>query len=94
MALCSSGDIALVKDTNDGFRAARLHITFQTSDMVLSIVRAFSLVRRDPRDPSLAIWEMVDGPNEAFETKDILASVQYAEYPNGHVATILPLELR
>ena len=94
VALCSRNDIVLVKDTNDAFKAARLHLTFQIHDEVLSLVRAFSLVRRDPRDSSLAVWEMVDGPNEAFETKDILASVEYVEYPNGNVATILPLEFR
>ena len=92
VALCSRSDVVLVVD-GDGFRAGRLEANYEIHDCILSLIRPFTLVRRDPNSP-LAVWEVVDGPSETFETKDILASVEYCEYPDGNVATILPLEFR
>jgi hypothetical protein len=92
VALCSRSDVVLVVD-GDGFRAGRLEANYEIHDCILSLIRPFTLVRRDPNSP-LAVWEAADGPSETFETKDILASVEYCQYPDGNVATISPLEFR
>ena len=89
MALCSRRDVVLIRDGN-GFRAGRLEVNYEIHDTMLTRIRPFTLVRRNQND-SIGVREVIEGPSEAFETKDILASV---EYPNGKVATILPLELR
>ena len=79
MALCSRRDVVLIRDGN-GFRAGRLEVNYELHDMILSIVRPFTLVRRN-QSSSIVVWEVIEGPSETFETKDILASVEYVEYP-------------
>ena len=92
VALCSRHDVVLIRDGN-GFRAGRLEVNYEIHDRILTLARPFTLVRRNPNS-SIVVWEIIEGPSETFETEDILASVEYVEYPNGNVATILPLELR
>ena len=59
----------------------------------MSLVRPFNLYRRDSNS-ALAVWEVIDGPIDCWEITGILAAVPYSEYPDGHVGTILPIELR
>ncbi len=79
MALCSRRDVVLIRDGN-GFRAGRLEVNYEIHDTMLTLVRPFTLVRRNPNS-STAVWEAIEGPGETFETKDMLASVEYVEYP-------------
>ena len=92
MALCSRQDVVLIRDGH-GFRAGRVEVNYELHDCILTLARPFTLFRRKPNS-SIVVWEVTEGPSETFETKDMLASVEYVQYPNGHVATILPLELR
>ncbi len=79
MALCSRRGVVLTRDGN-GFRAGRLEVNYEIHDRILTLVRPFTLVRRNPNS-SIAVWEVTEGPSETFETKDLLASVEYVEYP-------------
>ena len=92
IGLCSRTDVVLLRD-GAGFRAGRVEVNFQIENLVLSIIRPFTLHHRDAGSP-VAVWELGDASSNCWETKDILASVEYSEYPNGHVATILPIEFR
>ena len=89
MALCSRRDVVLIRDGN-GFRAGRLEVNYEIHDTILTLIRPFTLVRRNPNS-SIVVWEVTEGLSATFETRDMLASVEYAECPNGHVATFFPL---
>ena len=90
LASCRRGDVVLLQD-GEGFRAGQIQLHFDIADMPLSLVQTFTLHRRD-RDTALAVWRVNDGVHECFETKHILAAVEYCVYPNGHVGTLLPIE--
>ena len=92
IGLCSRSDVVLLRD-GTGFRAGRVQLNFEIENLVLSIVLPFKLFRKDANS-SVAVWEVTDDTNDCWEVTDILASVEYCEYPNGHVATILPIEFR
>ena len=92
VALCSQTDVVLIKD-GDGFRGGRIQLHFELRGLLMCLVRPFRLHRRDSNS-ALAVWEVIDGPIGCWEINYILAAVPYSEYPNGHVGTILPIELR
>ena len=92
VALCSQTDVVIIKD-GDGCRAGRIEAYFELHGVLMSLVRPFNLYRRDSNS-ALAVWEVIDGPIDCWEINDILAAVPYSEYPDGHVGTILPIELR
>ncbi len=74
VALCSRRDVVLIRDGN-GFRAGRLEVNYEIHDTSLTLARPFTLVRRN-QNYSIAVWEVIEGPSETFETKDMLASVE------------------
>ncbi len=90
LATCRQKDVVLLQD-GDGLRAARIQLHCMVADECLSLVQAFTLRRRMP-GTALAVWRVNDGPHEFWETKAIMAAVEFAVYPDGDVGTILPIE--
>ena len=56
----------------------------------MCLVQAFTLQRRVP-GTALAVWRVNDG-HEVWETKAILAAVEFCVFPEEAVGTLLPLE--
>ena len=90
LATCRRHDVVLVRD-GSGRRAARIQLHFAVDDKCVSLVQPFTLHRRRP-DTALAVWQVSDGPHECWETQAIVALVEFCEYPDGKVGTILTLE--
>ena len=90
LGACRQDDVVLLQDGN-AFRAGRIRLHFATAGECVSMVQAFALHRQVP-ETALAIWRVSDGPFECWETKAILAAVEYCVYPDGNIGTILPIE--
>ena len=90
LATCQKNDVVLL-DTEHGLGAGRVQLHCGIHGECVSLVQTFTLVRRVP-GTALAVWRVNDGPHECWETKAILAAVEYCVYPDGNVGTLLPIE--
>ena len=90
LGLCRQNDVVLLRD-GSGIMAARVQVHCEVDGESVSIVQPFELHERTP-GTAMAKWKVAEYNSECWETKAILAAVDYCVYPDGAVGTILPLE--
>ena len=69
-------------------RVAKVGQHFEFAGMPLSLVYIGSLERRVP-NTSMSVWTL-SADAEVWETKDILAAVEYTAFPNSSVGILIP----
>lgn len=84
---CATDDVVLVQDGSN-VRVAKVGQHFEFAGMPLSLVYIGSLERRVP-NTSMSVWTL-SADAEVWETKDILAAVEYTAFPNGSVGILMP----
>lgn len=90
LALCRQHDVVLLQD-GDSLRAARVHLHCMVAGECVSLLETFTLIRRRPGS-ALSVWRVNDEPHECWETKAIVAAVEFCVYPDGNLGTFLPIE--
>ena len=90
LATCRKNDVVLLQTAN-GLVAARVKLHCKVTGECVSLVQIFTFIRRMP-GTALAVWRVDDVPHECWETKAIVAAVEFCLYPDGNIGTLLPLE--
>ena len=88
LEICANGDVVLVQDGSN-VRVAKVGQHFEFAGMPLSLVHAGSLERRVP-NTAMSVWTL-SADTEVWETKDILAAVEYTAFPNDSVGILMPM---
>ena len=87
LEICASNDVVLVQDGSDK-RVAKVAQHFEFAGMPLSLIHTGSFERAVP-NTSMSIWTL-SANAEVWETKNILAAIEYTVFPNGSVGILMP----
>ena len=84
---CANNDVVLVRDGSN-VRVAKVAQHFEFAGMPLSLIHTGSFERAVP-NTSMSIWTL-SANAEVWETKNILAAIEYTVFPNGSVGILMP----
>ena len=89
---CQKGDVVMLRDGNNAFRAGKIAQHLELAGMPMSLVYPWTLARAIA-GTCMSVWTTCDDA-ELWATRDIIAAVEYTAFPDGNIGVLLPRECR